>query len=405
MSRYTSTDMQWGALRVDWDAGSLRSICIHCSRSTTQGSYEGNAFEAVAPAHEDTCPLYVPEVPPEPEDTGWTDVTPAGWDDDVDIGGANNNYGWQQVLWNPTNSQEAWALCCYQGCWHSTDGGKTWTRVDVNGDLGGGRPWAASISNDGTQMWAANGYGPAYKKMLTSVNGGVTWTHANATDFGASPYSITKDPTDSDHQWATMQSPESALLETFDGWATFSVRGDLPTGPNGFVYAIGTTGALLVVAEGDASNGSDSVYRGAWNGSAWVWTAVSQLRHNHGTHCLGYDAVNDVYYLGGASGIERSDDDCVTFESVASGQSGTIVVVGGAVLSAASYAVTGEFSSGPNIRTAPLPAGDTFSGMADPAGMDNGPFMAAASVNATSQPIAVFPCWRDGLYRYVGVAA
>ena len=196
-----------------------------------------------------------------------------------------------KVVWAGTG--EAWAIrdmdVMGDGVYRSTDAGKTWTHVGL---VGTGRiaHMIASPTNP-DEVWvcaAGRMTGPQQERgVYHTTDGGKTWTRSLFVDPNTGCSGLTMDPKDPNtliaatwqvvmHTWGEFSGgPGSGVFITHDGGKTWKrVEGHgLPTSPVGKIdVAIAPTDSKRVYALME-TNGRGSVWRSEDGGETWKLTS------------------------------------------------------------------------------------------------------------------------------------
>jgi hypothetical protein len=332
----------------------------------------------------------------------WTNVTPNGLDLN-NSSNSNDNFGVQDVLADPVIAGVFYAFTCYNGMWRSSDYGLTWAkRSTTGGPLDFGKNWGEDIAPDGSYMLATSGNNvtgnPSYfTTVLKSTDGGVTWV-ANATT--TDPYMVSIDPYNKTHAVGTSHN-SNLLIESSDSGATWTERGAIGSaGPSAYVHFLNDSNTLLAVSQ----EGGNGTYRGTRSGSTWTWTHVSALEHSHGSHSIVRDLNAGAIFNPGSmtSGqigrVEKSTDNGATWTSVTSTRATNIIGTGSALYTG--YSFPAPQVTDPSLQKGVRPAGTSWSGLATPAGMSNGPKRMASAFDGTHWVI-ISGNWNAGIWRYI----
>jgi hypothetical protein len=339
----------------------------------------------------------------------WTNVTPAS----INLDGANNNFGVQDVLADPVRPSDLYTFVCFQGVWKSTDFGQTWAKINTgqNGAMiDSGKPWGEAIDpnrcrdpNTPPTLYSAGSQGGFW----TSTDGGVSWSMTSLPNDGKprpqDAYDVDIDPYDSKHLIVGFHE-QPGLAESLDGGATFrSVTLDpaMNAGTSYYAFFIDTGSpdttakVWLLIAQAGSMAGT---WRTTNAGS--TWQQVSTNEHNHGQSQI-YQRQG-VVYMGGVYaaegwGILRSMDLGATWQHLGSG-AGQGVIYG---TEKNIYAQNPGASSGLIDQTQSERAaqpGDTWTTWN--LSMTNGPKRAAVTFDGTHS-IIVGGNWNAGIWRYV----
>jgi RNA polymerase sigma factor (sigma-70 family) len=326
----------------------------------------------------------------------WINVTPAGID--LAPGSIADNYGIQDVLADPLHPGALYAFTCYQGMWTSADCGLTWNKASRDGGpLDHGKAWSAAIAPDGSYLLACLS-APEPKAVLTSTDGGVSWTRSPTP---IALYAIAIDPVARDHVIATGLASDH-LIESADGGRTWSDRGPIGV-VRGDSCAISFIDGATVLAVAQAGIGTDpGTWRGTKSGSTWTWSKVGNQVHRQGAHQLSVDRVTGTIYNPGVLGIERSTDSGRTWTVVSTTAASAIAATPTALYAGRSFPQ--ETTYAPHLQQAQRAAGSPWSEGPVPVGMSNGPKCYAVTDDGAHR-IIVSGNWLAGMWRYVEPAS
>jgi hypothetical protein len=338
----------------------------------------------------------------------WTNVTPAGitLDPNGTAAGPLNNYGVQGVHADPSRPGTFYASVTYQGLWKSTDYGLTWSKVTVTSGpnpMDNARP-NIDVASDGTYiigtaLYPINGISNGAWK---STNGGQTWTRytvgaANGDDMGR--FAI--HPTATNRVLGGPHSAPYHMFESRDGGQTWTDQG-APGGATAASLAWIDDNTVLAISDGDNGAGNGT-WRGVRSGSvwpwSWTWTYVSTQQHWHGDTQIYIDPSTRAIFTGGGFGVQRSTDNGLTWTTVSSTNSSSIVGTGAYLYATGNYATGGSF--GPYLMHAQRANGGA-SWVADtnPPAMNNG-WLYAASGLQNSHYVVIGGNWLAGIWRMV----
>lgn len=341
----------------------------------------------------------------------WTNVTPAG----INLDGANNNFGVQDVLVDPVRPSDLYAFVCFQGVWKSTDFGNTWAKINTgkNGDkIDSGKPWGEAIDTNRCRdpktpptLYSAGSQGAFW----ISKDGGVSWETTNLPEDGKprpqDAYDVDVDPYDGKHLLVGFHE-QSGLAESLDGGATFrSIKLDpgMDVGTSYYAFFIDTgspdtTAKVWLMIPQAGGEGA-----GTWrtqNGGA-TWKQVSKNQHNHGQSQI-YQRDGVVYMAGVYAdegwGVLRSTDLGVTWKHVGSASGQSVVYGTNKFIYAQSPGASSGFIDQSQSQRAAQPGETTW--MTWELKMSNGPKRAAVTFDGTHN-IIVGGNWNAGIWRYV----
>jgi hypothetical protein len=350
----------------------------------------------------------------------WKNVTPA---DLTIVPGREMDGGVEDVVVDPLAPSDfyAFAYSIPGGTiWKSTDYGATWARVSqtsigstfpcaTTGEFCPGvksRAWRSVIVPDMRRdpktpptFYASMAFGGGLHK---SGDGGVHWT--NSLPVGADNNDVCHiaiSAWDLNHIVAGSHSYQDGhLYESVDGGQTWTrqvpIAGTAANPDLIFVDA----GTLLATFDGDAT----PLY-GTWRGTrsgatwpwTWTWTKVSEQQRFHGCHQFFIDPITHAILNGGAFGIDKSNDDGLTWTRSSKTLSGVIIGTATTLYSTTNYASGGTVPA--HLQHATLD-GTSWTEDPTPGGMTNGWHAAAVSCGSDHHVI-VSGNWLAGLWRYV----
>ncbi|HJT95821.1 MAG TPA: hypothetical protein VJ777_28420 [Mycobacterium sp.] len=331
----------------------------------------------------------------------WENVTPGAMDLTGQGGAA---YGCNVVLAHPTTAGLLYAYNDRDGVWTSTQAGKlgTWTKVSPEDDPGldAGKLWGGEILSDGTLLACCGdnfadppGAATEYRVSVgRSTDGGASWTWVATA---ASPYGLSKDPTDSNHLLGTDKGGEK-IIESSNGGQGWSDRGDVTgLGNSAYPLLLNATTAILI------SQDEGGIWRGTKSGSTWTWTNIDpDIVHYHGVSFPFYDVAAGLIFMPHKAGIVVSDDLGLSWDDVSASAADCIWATATRMYAATSAPTQDTYT--PNIRTATRAALPSFGSPTNPSGMDNGPRTVAVTTSPTTgQTVVVTSNWLAGLWRWV----
>jgi hypothetical protein len=334
----------------------------------------------------------------------WENVTPPSMSMDPNTGGTDQNYGANGLVVDPTHTNVLYTSVCWQGVWKSMDCGKTWKKVSTGTNashLDRGKPWALAIAPDSSYLLTTSGNNDQLG-IYKSTDEGVNWTFYAVPYPGSDVYTIAISPYDKNHVVTTSHTfAAGEIYESVDAGQTWKNNGPMGTsGDAGYLDFLFDDGTLLLTNDGDNGNYSGT-WRGVRSGSTWPWTwswtHVNKQQHFHGSHQAFVDAVNHVVVNPGAFGIFRSTDAGLTWDSVSSNMSNTMIGTAAKLYATASYA-SGAYA--PRLQQAARVPGTSWMSGDTPNAMTNGAARFATTFDGTHH-IVVSANWRAGMWRYV----
>jgi hypothetical protein len=327
--------------------------------------------------------------------TGCASGTPGQWE----------NFGANGLVSDPRQPNVFYTSVCFQGVWKSTDCGKGWQKVStgtLGSKLDAGKPWALAIAPDGSYMLTCVGNGE--NGIYKSTDGGVNWTYRNVPYPGTDVYTIAISPYDKNHAVTTSHTFDAGhVWESIDAGETWVDSGPMGTGgASGYLDFLFDDGTLLLTNDGDNGNWGGTL-RGVRSGSAWpwtwTWTWVNKQQHFHGSHQAFVDTVNHAVFNPGGFGIFRSVDEGLTWDTVSSNLSNTMIGTATTLYATSSYA-SGSYGSDPRPQHAARAPGTSWTSDPTPNGMTNGAARFATASDG-SHHVVVSANWLAGLWRYV----
>jgi hypothetical protein len=335
----------------------------------------------------------------------WIDVTPPSLD-------LTSTYGFGSAQVDSARPQDIYTEFGNSGVWKSTDYGLTW-----NGPINTGRN-AAMVAQYGGYLRIPpnNTMSPplmylAGTGVYRSTNGGVDWdTYAvNVMGSNNSFYAPAVDPYDSNHLLMAGHIVD-LLVESTDGGQNWSAVALDPTMLNNNTYSIN------FIDTGDAastrvtwlclSGAGPHTWR-TTNGGA-LWTQVLDLQHPLGESQIYQPDAKGVVYAAGlysamGDGVFRSTDYGATwthvgltqYEKLVFGTPTRVYAMFGNVA-----CMPGGCTVNPYFEFADQPGVGTWSSLATPAAMSQGPTMATVTYDGNYY-IFVTANYGAGLWRYV----
>jgi len=336
----------------------------------------------------------------------WENVTPASMSMDPNTGGNAQNFGANGLVVDPTHPNVVYTSVCWQGVWKSTDCGKNWKKVSTGTNashLDGGKPWALAIAPDSSYLLTTSGNN-GQLGIYKSTDEGVNWTFYAVPSPGSDVYTIAISPYDKNHVVTTSHTfAAGEIYESVDAGQTWKNNGPMGTsGDAGYLDFIFDDGTLLLTNDGDNGNWSGT-WRGVRSGSTWpwtwTWTHVNKQQHFHGSHQAFVDSANHVVFNPGAFGIFKSTDGGLTWDTVSSNLSNTMIGTGAQLYATASYA-SGTSGFAPRLQQAARVPGTSWKSDTTPPDMTNGAARMATVFDGTHH-IVVSANWLAGMWRYV----
>ncbi len=226
----------------------------------------------------------------------------------------NATYGHVHSLFlNPSNN--TLLMGTHHGVFKSTDGGKTFTKVDLKGD----------INSDDFMNFA---YDPSSKELyagghdvgiVKSTDGGTTWSKTDFGIKGTDIHALAINPLDSNRLYAF--SVDNGVFGTKDGAKSWYRIDDGPTNPS--VRAFGYMATPSSMDRGmktDKTTNIGYLWAGTSGGlySSFAcfcgWTKTTGISDNATIYALAPDPVNrSVMFAGTKDGIFKTTDEGKTF--------------------------------------------------------------------------------------------
>jgi photosystem II stability/assembly factor-like uncharacterized protein len=327
----------------------------------------------------------------------WSKVTPAG----ADLG----TFGLGFVVVDPARPNSIYCAGG-NGLYRSSDYGKTFSKINKSAGT-----YSIAIANPGPgtepTLWVPSGLNNG--TVLKSIDGGMNWR----TTGGGLPtdlYSIQVDPDDNAHLLSGLHEM-NGIVESTDGgetWKFVGTTSGMAGGLSWFPFFIKTglaatsrTRWLAVPQQGST---------GTWltTDGGKDWAKVLPNDHPHG-NCQIHQADGIVYLavesLWGTvyspGGVYRSSDSGLTWINV-TGATDEAVVWGTAkrLYSMYGWAAGGLGDFSPNFRVASQPGTGTWTTVATPGEMTQGPSSMAVTYDGM-HAVFVGSMWLAGLWRYV----
>lgn len=347
----------------------------------------------------------------------WVNVTPSNASPDGMF--SCGNFGTSTPVVDPLNQSNIWMEYDCQGLWKSTDYGATWTGpvntgtnaalvTDCPGQIGGGSGgtgnppiiYMGCIRGSGIGFWV-------------STDGAVNWTNKVITVAPPGRQDVTVpvvDPYNSQHVIISAHELDF-IYETYDGgntWASLPLdTGMLENGGTAIISFIDTgvpattATTILFIAQGTGG------FIGTWRttNSGTSWTQVDTNEHPHGPGQIYQPDTGGTIYMPGIYsahgwGVLKSTDYGVTWTHVGNTNAQSVVF-------GTPNAIYGEYSWAcgcpvdPGFQyLVPPNAGGTWTNLASPSGMANGPAGTVTVFDGTNW-IIVGGNFQAGTWRYV----
>jgi hypothetical protein len=336
----------------------------------------------------------------------WTNVTPAWQNLASDLSGissnptANDAYGATAPAADPTRPGVAYYGPAYQGVGKTTDYGLTWTQVFAPAGGFDGTAWRIAVSPDGTYVLALNGYGTSLG-VWRSTNGGPNWTQVLGGD-NVSGIAINR--SDPNQVIVAPHGPSDAAVwyESSDAGQNFSSIGAQDAGIFSDIIFVSST-VLLARSPHGLQRMTKS---GTWSSSV----ILADLEGPHGGSSFHYDAVRDIYYVGG---LDNSDNRQKIWRSTNGGLGWTVVsdILGGGgygpatvwgsttkLFAQGNFATHGSY--GPLALQADPATGTSWSNATVDAGVTNGAHCACVMTDGVRK-VHITANDNAGVWRYI----
>jgi photosystem II stability/assembly factor-like uncharacterized protein len=255
---------------------------------------------------------------------------------------------------------------------------------------------------------------PRVRRLLGEHNGGVDWTSYPITPLPGDRQDVYQpaiDPYDPQHLLMTGHE-QDYVVESHNGgkaWTNVNLDPGMDEpGGTAFAFFIDTgdpsTTASTWLWIAQQSGGTYGTWRTTNGGTSW--TMVDANEHPHGASQIYQpDSKGTVYMAGAYSalgwGVLRSGDYGKTWTHVGgTGNETTAFGTSKNVYSMFGWAIGAGGMVDPSFESAPQPGTGTWTSVATPAAMMQGPGQVTVTNDGTHN-ILLAPCWSDGLWRYV----
>lgn len=229
----------------------------------------------------------------------------------------NATYGHVHALWvNPQDG--SFLMGTHHGVFKSTDGGKTFTKVDLKGDVNADDFMNFAYDQNNKILYA----GGHDVGVVKSTDGGTTWTRADSGIIGSDIHALAINPLDTNRLYAF--SVDNGVFGTKDGAKTWYRIDDGPTNPS--VHAFGYMATPSSMDRGmktDKTTNIGYLWAGTSGGlySSFAcfcgWTKTSGISDNVTIYTLAPDPANrNIMFAGTKDGIYRTTDEGKTFMKV-----------------------------------------------------------------------------------------
>lgn len=340
----------------------------------------------------------------------WVDKTPSDWDDTTGGGivAPGDNFGFSgHPVWHPLYPNVGYVAADYNGLWRTIDFGEHWEKwSDAGNQIEDSKTWFLAIAPDGSEMVIGAGNNTAngwYKKTIKSTGDittlGKTFTAVSA-DLGFEPYLMDYHPSDKTKLVASAHENDNCYVSA-DGGVTFTSIGAVgsTSGAANYCYwGVDPDATIIAIVDGDTASGN-GIRRSVWNGTSWgTFTYEQEGRHDHGSHQLLVDRVEELIVCPTAIGTYSSTDDGDTWTLEDSTASASAAKTATRMYSGASYATQG--TDPPELRSTTYPSLPAFTSHTAPGWMGIGPRAQAVTFDGENY-ILLSTHWIYGLGRYV----
>lgn len=212
-----------------------------------------------------------------------------------------------------TDKKGVWVVAAYSSTAgtffsvRSADNGLTWVRNGLPSNI------YYSLATDGNGVWVA---GNSSGKLFRSSDNALTWQQVYAVG-SSSIYGLA---TDRQGVWIASQASSRPLVSTDNG-LTWSAGGDSNAGT---IYSVATNGRGLWVIAGSTPSGINAagISKSYDNGATWTRVTVTGVGSTEVAYSVVTDGA-DGWYVGMAAGkIVRSVDNGMTWQYVPATQTG-----------------------------------------------------------------------------------
>jgi hypothetical protein len=409
VSALATTSITW-QIQEGSTGGSITTAGVYTAPSTA------GTFHVVVTSNADTTKTATATVTvgaaTAPATGTWVNVTPSNASLDMNYG-EGMNYGTQTVAVDPRRPSDLYAQFNNQGIWKSTNYGASWTGPINTGTNGpsmtgaGGLTIADGGAGNPPILHVANIRGNV--GYWRSLDGGVSWTQYNVAPGGSRQdfYQPQVDPYDPNHLLMCGHEMDM-LVESTDGgvtWKSVTMNSGMDSG-------VGTSFLFFVDTGVAATTRTTWLFISQLNAGTWrttnggsSWTRVDNNTHPHGNCQIYQPGTSGVVYMAGVYsdlgwGVLRSADYGQTWTHYGSTANEAIVFGTPTTVYAMYGWAQGAGSVAPNMEIAAQPGTGTWTSVATPAEMAQGPGQAAVTVQGT-QNVIVTANWLSGLWRYV----
>jgi len=192
----------------------------------------------------------------------------------------------------------------------STNGGQTWTNVDMNPSVTYGQSHSIAISRSSPNILFLGGYeytAFSVSKIYKSINGGANWTDVTGTLY-SSPFALAVDPLDCNRVFAGTYGYVYRSLDGGASWARSKTYLDAPE------LAIDPSNPNVLYA------GASDCFKSVDGGVNWVSSGA-------GLSGTGQDlkATGSTILMVGTAGFFRSDNGALTWQARNSNLRGSVI--------------------------------------------------------------------------------